>query len=163
MDYVYPLPTRGPFSYPMCRTKPPPEPTKNPYDQYVQHAIESQEEKYTHRAMHSHGNITPLDESHDLPHQENSNAQAEKSNSAKSSGEAEIDTSADMQRQWQWSIADEMSPAASDPRTSQILDEVGKIEVWTDSLADTVKTVKTKLDDIEEEGEVILDLKNSKC
>jgi hypothetical protein len=146
----------------MCRTKPPPEPTKNPYDQYVEHAIDSQGEKYTHRVMHSQGNITPLDESHDLPHHEHSPGQVEKSKSGKSGGEAEIDTGADMQSQWQWSIADEMSPVASDPRASQILDEVGKMEVWRASVADRVKTVKEKLDDIEEEGEDVLYLKDSK-
>src|SRR5271169_4729427 len=146
-----------------CRTKAPADLNKNPYDQYVQHAIDSQGDKYTHRSINSHGNITPLDESHDLPHPEHG-ARAkvpQKVDSVASGVGVDIDSGAEMQRQWQWSVAEEMLPAASDERTSQILDEVGRMEVWMDSVADRVKIVKSKLDDMEEEGGVVLHLKDS--
>jgi len=61
-------------------------------------------------------------------------------------------------RQWQWAVAEEMLPESNDPRSSQILDEVGRMEVWLDSVADRVKVVKGKLDDMEEEGGVVLHL-----
>lgn len=146
-----------------CRTKPPPDLKKNPYDQYVQHAIDSQGDKYTHRAINSHGNITPLDESHDLPPPEPGarSKLPQKVDSVAPGGGMDIDSGAEMQRQWQWSVAEEMLPAASDERISQILDEVGRMEVWTDSVADRVKIVKSKLDDMEEEGGVVLHLKDS--
>lgn len=146
-----------------CRTKPPAESTKNPYDQYVQHAIDSQGDKYTHRAINSHGNITPLDESHDLPQHDHGPPKVpQKIESASSNADGEIDPHAEMQRQWQWSVAEEILPVSNDVRYSQILEEVGRMEVWTDSVADRVKTVKSKLDDMEEEGGVILHLKDSK-
>lgn len=73
----------------------------------------------------------------------------------------QVDVKAENQRQWQWAVAEEMLPAAKDARTSQILEEVGRMEVWMESVADRVKTVKAKLDDMEEEGGVILHLKDS--
>jgi hypothetical protein len=66
-----------------------------------------------------------------------------------------------MQRQWQWSVAEEIMPAASEARVSQILEEVGRMEVFMDSVADRVKTVKSKLDDSEENGGAVLHLKDS--
>jgi archaellum component FlaC len=50
---------------------------------------------------------------------------------------------------------------SKEERTSQILDEVGRMEVWMDSVGDRVRNVKTKLDDMEEEGGVILNLKDA--
>ena len=73
----------------------------------------------------------------------------------------EIDVKQETQRQWQWAVAEEMLPASKDARTSQILEEVGQMEVWMESVADRVKNVKAKLDDMEEEGGVILHLKDS--
>jgi archaellum component FlaC len=52
-------------------------------------------------------------------------------------------------------------PDAKEARTSQILDEVGRMEVWVDSVADRVKNVKEKLDEMEDEGGTILHLKDS--
>jgi hypothetical protein len=164
MDHV--LPRQKPMNYfnVTCRTKPPPDLKKNPYDQYVQHAIDSQGDKYTHRAINSHGNITPLDESPDLPQPVHGTTAKvrQKVDPVTSGGGVDIDSGAEIQRQWQWSIAEEMLPAASDERTSQILDEVGRMEVWMDSVADKVKIVKSKLDDMEEEGGTVLHLKDSK-
>ena len=85
-----------------------------------------------------------------------------KPDSAKATEETEVDPNPELQRQWQWSVAEEMLPTADYDRSSQILEEVGRMEVWMDSVADRVKTVKSKLDDMEEEGGVVLHLKDSK-
>jgi hypothetical protein len=58
-------------------------------------------------------------------------------------------------------VAEEMMVDSKETRTSQILDEVGRMEVWMDSVGDRVKTVKGKLDDMEEEGGVVLNLKDA--
>ena len=76
--------------------------------------------------------------------------------------ETEVHPKSEIRRQWQWSVAEELLPVADYDRSSQILDEVGRMEVWLDSVGDRVQTVKTKLDDMEEEGGVILHLKDSK-
>ena len=76
--------------------------------------------------------------------------------------ETEVDPKPEIQLQWQWSVAEEMLPTADYDRSSKVLDEVGRMEVWMDSVSDRVKTVKTKLDDMEDEGGVIVDLKDSK-
>lgn len=76
--------------------------------------------------------------------------------------ETEVHPKSEIRRQWQWSVAEELLPVADYDRSSQILDEVGRMEVWLDSVGDRVQTVKTKLDDLEEEGGVILHLKDSK-
>jgi hypothetical protein len=65
------------------------------------------------------------------------------------------------QRQWQWAVAEEMMVDSKEERSSQILDEVGRMEVWIDSVGDRVRNVKTKLDDMEEEGGVVLNLKDA--
>jgi hypothetical protein len=54
-----------------------------------------------------------------------------------------------------------MLPASKDARASQILEEVGRMEVMMDSVADRVKVVKEKLDEMEDEGGVILNLKDN--
>jgi archaellum component FlaC len=68
---------------------------------------------------------------------------------------------AEESRQWQWAVAEEMLPASKDARASQILEEVGRMEVMMDSVADRVKVVKEKLDGMEDEGGVILNLKDN--
>ena|SRR5271167_419775 len=126
--------------------------------------MDSQGERYTHRAINSHGNIAPLDESVDMPQHSHPEAlvPTPRPDSAKAIEETEVDPNPELQRQWQWSVAEEMLPTADYDRSSQILEEVGRMEVWMDSAADRVKTVKSKLDDMEEEGGVILHLKDSK-
>lgn len=74
---------------------------------------------------------------------------------------ADIDAQEEALRQWQWAVAEELMPDAKEARSSQILDEVGRMEVWMDSVADRVNVVKGKLDEMEEEGGTILHLKDS--
>ena len=124
----------------------------------VEHiAIDAQGDKFAHRAVNSHGTITSMDESPDHDHTAVSVAPT----SSTPNPGAGIDNQKEMQRQWQWSVAEEMLPAANDARSSQILDEVGRMEVHMDSVADKVKAVKSKLDEMEEEGGVVLNLKDS--
>jgi len=52
-------------------------------------------------------------------------------------------------------------PGENDTRISQILEEVGRMEVFMDSVADKVNVIKSKLDEMEEEGGVVLHLKDS--
>ena len=54
-----------------------------------------------------------------------------------------------------------MTVDSKETRTSQILNEVGRMEVWMDSVGDRVKSVKGKLDDMEDEGGVVLNLKDA--
>lgn len=133
---------------------------KNPYEQYVNNAIDAQGEKYAHRAVNSQGTITSMDESHDMPDHDHMSVTVAQTASTLNPG-AGIDNQEEMQRQWQWSVAEEMLPAADDARSSQILDEVGRMDVHMDSVADKVKAVKSKLDEMEEEGGVVLNLKDS--
>jgi len=67
----------------------------------------------------------------------------------------------DLQRQWAWSVAEEMMPDSKEERASQILEEVGRMEVFLDNVADRVKIVKEQLDHLESEGGPILHLKDS--
>jgi hypothetical protein len=82
-----------------------------------------------------------------------------KPDSAKAIEETEVDPNPELQRHWQ-SAAEKMLPTADYDRSSQVLDEVGRMEVWMDSVTDRVKSVKNKVD-MEEEGDV-LHLKDSK-
>lgn len=50
---------------------------------------------------------------------------------------------------------------ANEATTEQILDEVGRMEVSLDNVADRVKVVKEQLDNLEDEGGPILNLKDS--
>jgi hypothetical protein len=69
---------------------------------------------------------------------------------------SDSDIKAEELRQWQWAVAEEMMPDSKESRISEILEEVGRMEVWLDSVADRAKVVKEKLDDMEEEGGVVL-------
>src|SRR5947207_7413267 len=91
--------------------------------------MDSQGEKYTHRAINSHGNIAPLDESHDMPQESHSDALVP-GRKAEATRETEVDPNPEIQRQWQWSVAEEMLPTADYDRSSKILEEVGRMEVW---------------------------------
>jgi hypothetical protein len=55
---------------------------------------------------------------------------------------------------WEWSKTDEM-PAADKTRTSHVLDEVGRMEAWMNSVADKVNDVKSNVDVIREDGGVV--------
>jgi hypothetical protein len=63
---------------------------------------------------------------------------SEKADSVKAVEETEVDPT-ELQRQRQWSVAEEMMPTADYDKSSQILDEVGRMDVWMDSVADRVK------------------------
>jgi len=98
----------------------------------------------------------------DRPHSASASINAPKSKSRKDDAEETAGgRNADMQPEWQWSVADGMSPA-TDAGNSKILDEVGRMEVWMDSVADRVKTVKSKLDERDDDGTGVLHLKDSK-
>jgi len=118
--------------------------------------MDSQGEKFTHRAINAHGNITTLDESHDLPHLD----QASRPMSGRPADKG-TEIKEEIQRQWQWSVAEEILPGSKEERTSEILSEVGRMEVYSDSVGDKVKAVKKSLDSMEEEGGVVLHLKDS--
>jgi len=66
-----------------------------------------------------------------------------------------------MQRQWRWSVAEQLLPVSDEPKISKILDEVARMEVFMDAVADKVKGMKAKLDEMEEEGGVVLKFKDS--
>ena len=53
-------------------------------------------------------------------------------------------------KQWQWSVAEELVPSAKAESAQQILNEVGRMEVWLDGVGDGVKKMKEHLDVIEE-------------
>lgn len=124
--------------------------SSNGFDPYVSNALNSQEETTTSENTVDRSQIDPG-----------------QSLFALGTEEAEVpvmDPAAiktEEGRQWQWAVAEEMLPTSKDERASQILEEVGRMEVWADSAADRVKVVKEKLDDMEEEGGVILNLKDS--
>jgi hypothetical protein len=113
---------------------------KNPYDQYVNNAINSQ------------GNITNVGESSDKVHH--------RAEVAATFGEERVETieqdvtikkETQVDRQFEWSKADDIPPV-DDPRSSQILEEVGRMEVWMKSVADKVHNVKSQMQDLEEEA-----------
>jgi hypothetical protein len=120
------------------------------HDPYVNNAINSQE-----TVVDREGVSRAVDE---VPHDHHELSTSVVGGKSETS---EVDIQGEEQRQWQWAVAEEMLPAADDVRSSQILDEVGRMEVWMDSVADRVKSVKTKLDSMEEEGGVVLHLKDS--
>jgi hypothetical protein len=123
------------------RTKSPSK-VKHPYDALVDNAINSQD------------TVHQLDDT--VHHSSADSHSITESPSAPAEPEA-----VEEQRQWQWAVAEEMMVDSKEARTSQILDEVGRMEVWMDSVGDRVKTVKGKLDDMEEEGGVVLNLKDA--
>jgi len=131
----------------------PPFQNKNPYDRIVQHAINSQADKFTHRGS---AEISTLDESTDGPTTTHPVMQP----LVPVKPEKELPEE-DLQRQWAWSVAEEMMPDSKEERASQILEEVGRMEVFLDNVADRVKIVKEQLDHLESEGGPILHLKDS--
>ena len=70
-----------------------------------------------------------------------------------------IEIHEELQRQWRWSVAQEIMPALDETRISKILEEIPRMEVFLDAVADRVKIMKYKLDEMEQEGGVILELK----
>lgn len=121
--------------------------SKNPYDKLVDNAINSQ------------GAVHQLDES--VHHSSADSSSVVTDSFPPSTADVPDDTGEGQQRQWQWAVAEEMMTDSKEERTSQILDEVGRMEVWMDSVGDRVRNVKTKLDDMEEEGGVVLNLKDA--
>ena len=125
--------------------------TSGGFDRYVDNAINSQETTNT------------LKESVEGGHIDTTRASIVQSHSASESLQTdETHIKAEEQRQWQWAVAEELLPVAKDPMAeSKVLEEVGRMEIWLDSVADRVKVVKEKLDEMEEEGGVILNLKDN--
>lgn len=80
---------------------------------------------------------------------------------AKAKVNGEIDIKREIERQWTWAVAEEMLSTSDERRISQILEEVGRMDVWLDSVADSVKVIKEKLDTMEEEGGIVLKLEKS--
>lgn len=77
---------------------------------------------------------------------------------AKVQVDEEIDIKHEIERQWVWAVAEEMLSTSDERRISQILEEIGRMDVWLDSVADSVKLIKEKLDMMEEEGGIVLKL-----
>jgi hypothetical protein len=124
----------------------PPLQNKNPYDRIVQHAIDSQGDKVAHRGSHEFA----TNESHEGPASTHPVAQVRSGRDAPQE---------ELQRNWAWSVAEEMMVDAKEERTSQILEEVGRIEVL--DAGARVREVKQQLDHLEEEGGPVLNLKDS--
>jgi hypothetical protein len=141
------------FTYPPGRsgarltdsTKPPLQ-NKNPYDRIVQHAIDSQGDKVVHRGS---GEFA-INESHEGPASTHPVAQARAPRDAPQE---------ELQRNWAWSVAEEMMVDAKEDKTSQILDEVGRMEVL--DAGARVREVKEQLDHLEDEGGPVLNLRDS--
>jgi hypothetical protein len=62
----------------------------------------------------------------------------------------------ELQRQWRWAVAEELLPLSKEERIEQILEDVSRMEVWIDNVAEKVKLTKMKLEEMEEEGGIIL-------
>lgn len=62
----------------------------------------------------------------------------------------------ELQRQWRWAIAEELLPLSKEEKIDRILQDVERMEVWIDDVGEKVRTIKGKLDEMEEEGGVIL-------
>ena len=62
----------------------------------------------------------------------------------------------ELQRQWRWAVAEELLPLSKEEKIEQILEDVSRMEVWIDNVAEKVKVIKMKLDEMEEEGGIIL-------
>ena len=71
------------------------------------------------------------------------------------------DVKNEIHRDGQFYVVEEMLPAAKDLTTSQILEEVGRMEVWMDSVADKVNVVKEKFEEIDVEGGGVRDLRDA--
>jgi len=99
-----------------------------------------------------------MDVSHDMPDHDHVDVRIAPTSSIAT---GRIDIQEEMQRQWKWSVAEEILPDAHDAKISQILEEVWRMEVYVDSVADKVKAIKSKLDEMEEEGGLVLHLKAS--
>jgi hypothetical protein len=61
-----------------------------------------------------------------------------------------------LRKPWGWAVAGELLPSASEAREKEIIDQVDRLGTWDDTMAERVKVVKEKLDDLEEEGGVVL-------
>jgi len=121
------------------RTRASPIPLKEFQDPYVNNAINSQERITTYS-----------DHSADIHAEKHVDAEIE-----------ELDIKSEERRQWQWSIAEELLPSAKEERSKQILEEVGRMEVGLYGVGERVKQMKEHLDVLEEEGGVVLHLKDS--
>ena len=53
-------------------------------------------------------------------------------------------------------MAEQLLPLSKEERIDRILEDVERMEVWIDNVGEKVRTVKGKLDEMEEEGGVIL-------
>jgi len=132
--------------------------TRAGFDPYVNNALDAQQEKttlgetdetghpviITSRFNATTASIVPKDDDEKSPFKVD-----------------EATIKAEEERQWQWAVAEEILPVSKDERASQILEEVGRMEVFLDSVADRVQVVKEKLDAMEQEGGIVLHLKDN--
>ena len=70
----------------------------------------------------------------------------------------EGDLTHQFQRQWRWALAEELLTSVHESRVAEILNEVKRMDVSADVFSERVKVFKEKLDDLEEEGGIVLDL-----
>ena len=113
-----------------------PNNSKNPYDQYVNNAINSQ------------GNVTNVGESSDKVHHRGEAPLLHEQ--PKATAEIARDHKPPPSPQFEWSKTDEMSPS-EDSKTSHVLDQIGRMDAWMTSVADKVDNVKSSVDVIREE------------
>jgi hypothetical protein len=120
---------------------------QNPYDQYVHNAINSQD------------NITNVGESTGNVHHRGETAQALADSADEIIIEEKITVTKKSEKPFEWHKGEELPPV-EDILSSQILDDVGKMENWMSSVADKVKTAQSHLQDIKDQNEVV-NLKDS--
>lgn len=70
----------------------------------------------------------------------------------------EEDLNHQLQRQSLWAVAGDKLTDANESRVSEILNEIQRMEVSTDLLAERAKSFKEKLDALEEEGGIVLEM-----
>jgi len=109
------------------------------------------QDPYVNNAINSQGRVTTYSEhSADIHAEKHVEPELE-----------EIDIKVEERRQWQWSVAEELLPSAKEKRSKEILDQVGRMEVGLDGVGERVKQMKEHLDVLEEEGGVVLHVKDS--